>query len=382
MNDATILEPGPAPRATAATASRFIKSPAAWAAGALLMALVTVAQITSGAGLGRVFEATGFASPARAEATVRTTLEARRAVASLTEGEQAEIVVQGDLAKQKNNLIPISTQPVEQARGFLLAKAAAAGSGTYVTALTCLTQAVYYEAGYELTLGKRAVAQVILNRMRHPAYPKSVCGVVYQGSERSTGCQFSFTCDGSLLRTPGAAAWRAAEEVARGALAGQVEPSVGTATHYHADYVLPKWAFSLAKIEQIGAHIFYRFPGGWGRAGAFSGGYSGVERIPTLDRAALSAQVSTADDSAGLPADIRMTGLSVPPHVTDRHTPTDVGGRINVTKLWRLSIPDPAQASTRYRAAVRDGDPDGPDVEVSDGPIPVSNSASSAVPGQ
>ncbi|HUQ13532.1 MAG TPA: cell wall hydrolase [Novosphingobium sp.] len=345
-----------------------------------VVVLLGIAQIAVGPGFSRVFEALGWAAPARAEATIRVSLEAKRAVAGLVEGQQAEIVVQGELAQQRNALIPVSRLPLEPARAFLLA-GAAKGEGAYGNALTCLTQAVYYEAGYEPAAGRRAVAQVILNRMRHPAYPKSVCGVVYQGSERRTGCQFSFTCDGSLLRSPGAAAWRDAAAVAKAALAGHVEPGVGTATHYHADYVLPKWAFNLAKIEQIGAHIFYRFPGGWGKAGAFSGGYSGVERIPAIDYAALSARLAGADD-AGLPADIRIDGLSVAPDVTDRHTASDVGGRINVTKLWRLSIPDPTQASSRYRSTVEDHGGDdvaGPDIEVSDGPIPVSNSASSAV---
>ena len=272
----------------------------------------------------------------------------------------------------------MSGLPLEHARAFLLA-GAARGEGVYGNALTCLTQAVYYEAGFEPAQGKRAVAQVILNRMRHPAYPKSVCGVVYQGSERRTGCQFSFTCDGSLLRSPGAGAWRDAAAVAKAALAGHVEPGVGTATHYHADYVLPKWAFNLAKIDKIGAHIFYRFPGGWGRAGAFSGGYSGVERIPSIDYAALSARLTDAADAdaAGLPADLLITR-----DPTDRHTASDVGGRINPLKQWRATIPDPTEASSRYRAAIEghgEGEAAGPDVEVSEGPIPVSNSAASAV---
>jgi spore germination cell wall hydrolase CwlJ-like protein len=69
-----------------------------------------------------------------------------------------------------------------------------------------MTQAVYYEAAYEPLQGRRAVAQVVLNRVRHPAFPNSVCGVVYQGSNQRV-CQFSFTCDGSLNRKPSAAAW-------------------------------------------------------------------------------------------------------------------------------------------------------------------------------
>ncbi|MFN5901342.1 MAG: cell wall hydrolase, partial [Novosphingobium sp.] len=67
-------------------------------------------------------------------------------------------------------------------------------------ALQCLAAAVYYEARSESDVGQRAVAQVVLNRVAHPSYPNTVCGVVYQGSERTTGCQFSFTCDGSLAK--------------------------------------------------------------------------------------------------------------------------------------------------------------------------------------
>ncbi|MDZ7587989.1 MAG: cell wall hydrolase [Parasphingorhabdus sp.] len=88
--------------------------------------------------------------------------------------------------------------------------------------LQCLTQAVYYEAASEPDAGQRAVAQVVLNRVRHPAYPRTVCGVVYQGSERRTGCQFTFTCDGSLRRTPSAFFWERARRVAADALAGRI----------------------------------------------------------------------------------------------------------------------------------------------------------------
>jgi spore germination cell wall hydrolase CwlJ-like protein len=149
-------------------------------------------------------------------------------------------------------------------------------------ALECLTQAVYYEAASEGADGQRAVAQVVLNRMRHPAYPSSVCGVVYQGSERATGCQFTFTCDGSLARAPVPSLWKQARSVAQQALAGKVFAPVGHATHYHADYVLPYWADSLDKMLQIGRHIFYRLKGGLGASRAFSQRYSGHEVEPLL----------------------------------------------------------------------------------------------------
>lgn len=150
-------------------------------------------------------------------------------------------------------------------------------------ALRCLTQAVYYESALEPSLGQEGVAQVVLNRVRDPNYPDSVCGVVFQGAERTTGCQFSFTCDGSLSQPPVAWAWNRAQRVAERALAGHVNQSVGTATHYHADYVHPWWSPTLAKITQIGAHIFYRWKGISGETAAFRQSYSGRE--PYIDEA-------------------------------------------------------------------------------------------------
>ena len=146
----------------------------------------------------------------------------------------------------------------------------------------CLTQAVYYEAATEPLEGMEAVAQTVLNRVRHPGYPKSVCGVVYQGSQRLTGCQFSFTCDGSLARVPNPTLWERARAVARKALNGYVLKSVGTATHYHADYVAPYWAPTLYKISTIGRHIFYRWTGPWGLPRAFTGRYAGGENNLSL----------------------------------------------------------------------------------------------------
>lgn len=144
-------------------------------------------------------------------------------------------------------------------------------------ALDCMTAAIYYEAANEPLQGQRGVAQVVLNRVRHPAYPNSVCAVVFQGSERSTGCQFSFTCDGSMARVPAAALWDRARRVATASLDGYVERSVGMATHYHANYVVPYWAKSLDKVQTVGAHIFYQWQGYWGRPSAFTAKYSGIE---------------------------------------------------------------------------------------------------------
>jgi hypothetical protein len=147
-------------------------------------------------------------------------------------------------------------------------------------AVDCLTQAIYYEAASEGVDGGRAVAQVVLNRVRHPGYPNSVCGVVYQGSMRATGCQFSFTCDGSLARTPVAYLWARSRLIATEALAGRVFAPVGHASHYHADYVLPYWADSLDKVAVIGRHIFYRIRGISGSGSAFRQPYAASEPAP------------------------------------------------------------------------------------------------------
>jgi len=146
-------------------------------------------------------------------------------------------------------------------------------------ALQCLTAAVYYEAASEPDSGQRAVAQVVLNRVAHPAYPNTVCGVVFQGSERKTGCQFSFTCDGSMARRPSRMFWLRAEAVAMDALSGYVHTPAGLATHYHTIHVHPYWAPSLHYLGTIGLHRFYRFQGRAGQAGTFRFAYAGGEPI-------------------------------------------------------------------------------------------------------
>jgi len=144
-------------------------------------------------------------------------------------------------------------------------------------AVQCLANAVYYEAALEPLDGQRAVAQVVVNRVRDGNFPHSICGVVYEGWDRPTGCQFSFTCDGSLLRAPIPSLMAEARSVAVQALAGYVMPQVGTATHYHATSVNPWWRSTVVKVAQEGTQIFYRWPGTAGLANAFSSAYAGGE---------------------------------------------------------------------------------------------------------
>ena len=179
-------------------------------------------------------------------------------------------------------------------------------------ALRCLTQGVYYEAALESTEGQEAVAQVILNRVRDPNYANSICGVVFEGAERTTGCQFSFTCDGALSQAPVGWAWNRARTVAERALSGYVATKVGTATHYHADYVHPWWSPTLAKITQIGAHIFYRWKGVYGEPAAFNQRYAGRE--PLIDEARFSRpriQIATAAEAEKALAEAAASGEGV-----------------------------------------------------------------------
>lgn len=162
-------------------------------------------------------------------------------------------------------------------RGIAFPQASSADSAR---ALQCMTQAIYYEAGNEPEAGQRAVAQVVLNRVRHPGYANTICGVVYEGSERSTGCQFTFTCDGALARRPVPSVWARSQRYAREAIAGRAFGEVGYATHYHTLDVWPYWGRSLTMTNMIGRHLFHRLRGTASAPGAFSVRYSGREPAP------------------------------------------------------------------------------------------------------
>ena len=234
-----------------------------------------------------------------------------------------------DEARIWNANNPTSTLPNPPAKPFHLKTS---GMLDEARALDCMTAALYYEARWESVDAQRAAAQVVLNRLRHPAYPKTVCGVVFEGSNLKTGCQFSFTCDGSMRGQPIPAVWARARTLAEAALNGYVMRKVGTATHYHAVYVAPYWSPNLVKVSTIGAHIFYRWTGSWGRPPAFSGRYEGGEvagmQIAALDKVAgqarldaapvaevgseAPAMVLAAADHAGKPADAHASDAPAP----------------------------------------------------------------------
>jgi spore germination cell wall hydrolase CwlJ-like protein len=197
-------------------------------------------------------------------------------------------------ARSFNATVPFSTDPNPAARPFRITGPA----DSQVRAIDCLAAGLIYEAGDDAT-GQKAVAQVILNRVRHPAFPKSVCGVVFQGSERRTGCQFTFTCDGAIMRAVRPEAWERARYIAAAALNGAVDARVGHATHYHTDWVVPYWSSSLDKIVEIHTHLFFRWSGWWGTPPAFSGRYTANEPIiPQLAR--LSEVHRAGAEAAGM----------------------------------------------------------------------------------
>jgi len=129
----------------------------------------------------------------------------------------------------------------------------------------CLANAIYFEARGESLRGQAAVAQVVLNRVRNPTYPKTICGVVYQNQHLKNRCQFSFACDGKKDRVLSPKIYKTAEEIAMAVTAGKIFlPEVASSTHYYAQYVSPRWARSMEKMKKIGLHIFYRtYGGGW-----------------------------------------------------------------------------------------------------------------------
>ncbi|WOK37140.1 cell wall hydrolase [Sphingomonas sp. C3-2] len=209
-----------------------------------------------------------------------------------------------------NATIPFSTAPNPAARPFKLAVTGVERE----RATDCLAAAMLYEAGSGDPPGQRAVAQVVLNRLRHPAFPKTVCGVVFEGAERTTGCQFTFTCDGAMARLPAPDMWDRVRTLAAKILNGEVYRPVGHATHYHTDWVVPYWSDSLDKITAVGTHLFFRWQGWWGTPPAFRRQYDGPE--PEI---AKLAALSPAHAGAVQLADTGTTGLvpaSVPRAMT------------------------------------------------------------------
>jgi spore germination cell wall hydrolase CwlJ-like protein len=220
-----------------------------------------------------------------------------------------------DDARTENAHIPLVKKGFVAARPFVYP-----GNGdNRARAHDCLASAMLYEAGDDAK-GQRAVGQVVINRVRHPAFPKSICGVVFQGSERATGCQFTFTCDGALDRRYSDAAWTRARALADRMLSGSTDPEVGLATHYHTDWVRPYWSDSLEKIAVVDTHLFFRWPGYWGTPGAFRGAVAGSDG-PVAKLAALSPF-----HAAALAAPVELAGVDAKAEIGETRIVPGSGG--------------------------------------------------------
>jgi hypothetical protein len=234
-------------------------------------------------------------------------------------------------AQARNALIPYSGASLLSPARF----SAAADPEPPAQALQCLTSAIYYEATGEPQAGQRAVAQVVINRWAHRAFPKTICGVVQQGAP-APGCQFSFMCDGALTRRPSPQAWRDAETIARAALNGYVDPAVGGATHYHADYVVPVWAATMLKLTKLGRHIFYRWPG--------AAAYSTVQSVEPVGQATASA--GALGVSGGLSAPLPPPAPVTPPQAPESARASGPGEPPGRDALPNPPSPRPAAASS------------------------------------
>ncbi|MEH3099936.1 cell wall hydrolase [Sphingomonas adhaesiva] len=169
-----------------------------------------------------------------------------------TPGRQRSPAMTMAQARASNAGVPIAAGARVSAAPFRFR----GGPAERAQAVDCLATAALYEVGDD-PRGQRAVIQVVLNRVGAPGFPRTICGVVYQGFERTTGCQFSFTCDGSIRRRTRHVGWSAARRRARAALAGRVFAGVGRATHYHADWMVPYWRDTMTKVAKVDTHLFY-----------------------------------------------------------------------------------------------------------------------------
>jgi len=214
--------------------------------------------------------------------------------------------------------VPFSTDPNPAARPFKFV----GSDDQRARAIDCMAAAVLYEAGNDPE-GQRAVAQVVINRARHPAFPKTICGVVFQGSERSTGCQFTFTCDGALANHRWSEdSWARARATATAALDGAVFKPVGYSTHYHTDWVVPYWQSSLDKVAAVHTHLFFRWTGWWGTPPAFSHHVSPEE--PVIPAMAMWSDAHKSGDAlAAVSADVAAAAAAAAAGTVQPASPTE-----------------------------------------------------------
>lgn len=253
-------------------------------------------------------------------------------------GRDAALIQQQQIpaadAIARNAAVPFFTGTLDKAPSFRFA-----GSATDRSRATeCLALAALAEAGGS-DAGQRAVIQVVLNRVRHPAFARTVCGVVFEGAERMTGCQFSFTCDGSLARRYSDPAWEHARLRAAEALGGRVFASVGNATHYHTDWVYPAWSPQLVKLARVETHLFFRWPGYWGSLAAMRQPYRGGEPDMTEPAGVAEPEAQPRPEPTVAPGAPSISGGTL--------TMRDPSGKANFVTLALRSGPAEAVALAR-----------------------------------
>jgi N-acetylmuramoyl-L-alanine amidase len=124
--------------------------------------------------------------------------------------------------------------------------------------ISCLAKNIYWESRSEPRAGQLAVAHVTINRMVHPKFPATICGVVYQGDESTFGrCQFSWWCDGKSDHPTEHRAWKSAVELAAAVVSGRHSDPTNGALFFHHHKVRPHWATSKRLSAQIGKHLYY-----------------------------------------------------------------------------------------------------------------------------
>ncbi|KCZ90827.1 hydrolase [Hyphomonas johnsonii MHS-2] len=203
----------------------------------------------------------------------------------------------------------------------------------------CMAQAVYYESAHEPLNGQLAVAEVIANRVRDHRYPDTACGVVYQGATRTTGCQFTFTCDGALKTPPMGKNWERAKTIAAHVMMNLNVDQTGGATHYHATYVDPIWSAGLIKTDKIGMHIFYRFPRGSTEWASVRKGYE--NRRAQLQYASAGADVVTPDTEAATSYIQTVMPVSTAPAAVTTSNRTISNGAPRLTTIRSVDYEEP-----------------------------------------
>jgi hypothetical protein len=231
-----------------------------------------------------------------------------------------------------------------------------------VKAEKCLANAVYFEARGEPLRGQIAVAQVVMNRVFSPYYPKDVCSVVYQNAERHLSCQFTFACDGKSKAIRERGAWWRAQRVARLTLDGKVWiAAVAKATHYHAYWVSPVWTAEMRKMYRFGVHTFYR-PHRWGDGDKEAGWVQAPLPVlkPKPQPASNQPKPQATNVAPSTAAENAQAKELVPvprpkPSATNKAANVQTNAKVNARSASTISVPKSSLARSAAKRATEGG---------------------------